>query len=280
MGWGAVWAAVFTAPAPALAWGNDGHRIVGDIAFHFLKPKAKAAVKEYLTEPRYSTLAEAATWPDTYARQYKKYKAMGPLHYVDIAPQASAYQESRDCPNRCVVTGLDKYFAVLAGADDDTASWKSRQQALYWVSHFVGDIHQPLHVAHPDMDGGNKTFVQFFGQRMKAHEVWDRGLLARLELTFRAPADRDEDAGDDALWQELSFALVSELSPQQVKTWQTNLSPKDWANETLAVAKQKAFLKPNETVDQPYVDSHASVVKQQLQKAGVRLAAVLNQVFG
>jgi len=274
-------AAGMAAPRQAMAWGNDGHRIVGDIAWHFLKPKTKAAVRDYLTDPNYANLADAATWPDTYARRFKKYDNMKPLHFVDVSPQATGYMASRDCPRACVVTALDKYIGVLSSADDDSAaSWRNHQQALYWVSHFVGDIHQPLHVAHPDMHGGNSTQVLFFGQSEKAHWVWDTGLITKLELPFRVPADRDDDAEEETLWQDLSYSLWSELTPEQVKAWQSNLSPKDWANETFAVAKQQAFLKANDTVDAGYVTSRTATLRQQLQRAGVRLAAVLNQSLG
>jgi hypothetical protein len=269
------------APRQALAWGNDGHRIVGDIAWHFLKPKTKAAVRDYLADPNYATLADAATWPDTFARRFKKYDGMKPLHFVDIAPQATSYQANRDCAHGCVVTALDKYIGILSSTDDDSAtSWRNHQQALYWVSHFVGDIHQPLHVAHPDMHGGNSTQVLFFGQPEKAHWVWDTGLISKLELPFKTPADRDEDAEEETLWQDLSYSLWSEISPAQVTAWQATPSPINWANETFAVAKQQAFLKSNETVDASYVASRTAALRQQLQKAGVRLAGVLNRALG
>jgi hypothetical protein len=275
----AIAANVVLATLPAHAWGNDGHRIVGDIAWHFLKPKTKAAVQDYLTDRNYSTLADAATWPDTYARNFKKYNYLKTLHYVDIQPTATSYLASRDCPRGCVVTAIDKYVGILA-SEDDNVSWKARQQALYLVSHFVGDIHQPLHVAHPDMNGGGATQVVFFGQSVKAHWVWDTGLIGKIEQPSSPSSDRDDDATSESLWQDLSYSLWSEITPDQVTAWQKATSSKDWANESFAIAKQQAFLKANDTVDQSYVTSHTATVRQQLQKAGVRLAAVLNRVLG
>jgi hypothetical protein len=273
-----VLAALLDAP-DAMAWGNDGHRIVGDIAWHFLKPRAEEAVRDYLTERGYSTLADAATWPDTYAKRFKKYNSMKSMHFVDIAPTSTGYQANRDCPRGCVVSALEKYIGVL-GSHDDAVGRRARQQALYWVSHFMGDIHQPLHVAHPDMQGGNLTQVLFFGQPQKAHWVWDTGLLGRLEMQLRPAAEREEDAGAEGTWQYLAFSLWSDLTPDQVKSWQESASPRDWANETFGIAKAQAFLGPNDTVDQSYVLARTATIKQQLQRAGVRLAAVLNQTLG
>lgn len=264
---------------PAQAWGNDGHRIVGDIAWRFLKPKAKEAVQEYLTDQNCATLADAATWPDTYARRFKKYDYLKPVHYVDLNPTAGSYVQSRDCVRGCVVTAIEKYSAIL-GSDDENVTWKAHQQALYLVAHFVGDIHQPLHVAHPDMHGGNSTMVLFFGELAKAHWVWDTGLIGKLEQPVTPPTERDDDSVDEVLWEDLAYSLSSEIAPEQAKAWQGAASAKEWANESLTISKQTAFLKTNDAVDQSYVASHGAIVRQQLQKAGVRLAALLNRVLG
>jgi hypothetical protein len=135
------------------------------------------------------------------------------------------------------------------------------------------------------MHGGNSTQVLFFGQPQKAHWVWDTGLIAKLEQQLSPPPnDRDDDAVAETAWQDLAYSLWSELSPDQVKAWQASTTSKDWVNETLAVtlavSKQQAFLKVNDTVDSAYVSSRAPTVRQQLQKAGVRLAAVLNRALG
>jgi hypothetical protein len=280
LAWTSVLAVGLWYCTPAHAWGSDGHRVVGDIAWHFLQPRARDAVHEYLTDERYSTLAEAATWADTYARRFRKYDKLKPLHYVDVSAQAASYLESRDCPKGCVVSAIDKYVGVLSSLQDDTATWRERQQALYWVAHFVGDIHQPLHISHPDNRGGNATDIDFFGHKHNAHWVWDQGLIEKLEATPLGATERDSSGADEYVWQDFSYSLWIEITPDQVKSWQSSVSPKDWANESLALAKQQAFLHPGEVIDQAYVAAHTSAVREQLKKAGVRLAAVLNKALG
>jgi hypothetical protein len=276
---GVVLAAVLARPLPARAWGDDGHRVIGEIAAHYLEPRAARAVQDCLTEADFSTLADAATWADVYARRVPTYAWANPLHYVNVAPDAARYVESRDCPNGCVVTAIRRYRALLGEPGVDLAARKRRQEALYFLVHLVGDIHQPLHVAHPDGRGGNATLVPFFGESKKAHWVWDDGLLLRGPKESAAGA-ASSGAATQRRWEELAFALRLAIEPAQRVVWQKDLDPEHWANESLALAKQHAFLKVGQAVDAAYVATRWVVVRRQLQKAGVRLAAVLNATFG
>src|SRR5438445_6847342 len=135
-------AALALVSSKARAWGDDGHRVVGELAFRSLSPQAQAAVQEALTEPGYESLAEAATWPDTYARRFAEYNAMKPFHYVNIDPKAPRYVRERDCPNGSVVTALTQLIALL-NSKNPPLSLSERRSAIYWIAHFMGDIHQP-----------------------------------------------------------------------------------------------------------------------------------------
>jgi hypothetical protein len=239
-------------------------------------------VQDCLTEAEFSTLADAATWADMYARRLSSYAWANPLHYVNVAPDAPRYVESRDCPSGCVVTAIRRYRALLAEPGTDLAARKRRQEALYFLAHFVGDIHQPLHVAHPDGRGGNATLVPFFGETKNAHWIWDEGLLVRRPKDSSAgSAAGAPGAGEPEPpgWEELAFSLRLAIEPAQRVAWEKNLDPEHWANESLALAKQHAFLKPGQAVDTAYVAARWVIVRKQLQKAGVRLAAMLNAAF-
>jgi hypothetical protein len=263
----------------AQAWGDDGHRVVGELAFRHLTPSAQAAVSQALTEPGYRTLAEAATWPDTYARRFPEFDPMKPLHYVNVDPRAPSYRRERDCPNGCVVTALEQFVSLL-GSSDPPLSVTERRRALYWIAHFVGDIHQPLHIAHPDGKGGMATFVKFFEvpDKRYAHWIWDVGLIERRPPPPTALADRI--ASDQPTYRALADQLALQLTPEQRRRWQRVVSAQQMANEGLLLARRHAYLQSSDHVDERYLTTRWPIVAEQLQRAGLRLAAILNQAFG
>jgi hypothetical protein len=267
-------AALLVAPK-ARAWGDDGHRVVGELAFRYLSPRAQAAVSEALTEPGYETLAEAATWPDTYARRFHEYDAMKPFHYVNVDAKAASYQRERDCPNGCVVTALTQLIALLETRPESLAE---RRQTIYWVAHFMGDIHQPVHVAHPDGRGGTATLLAFFDapDKRSAHWIWDFGLIEHRPVAAGAGANDGEPA---PVFRGLADELQASLGQAQARVYARTTSPEAIANEGLRIARRYAFLKSSDHVDAAYEASRWPVVAQQLQKAGVRLAAVLEHAL-
>lgn len=262
----------------ARAWGDDGHRVVGELGWRYLSPAARAAVSEALSEPGYESLAEAATWPDTYARRHPQYDAMKPFHYVNVDAKAPSYRRERDCPNGCVVTALDQFVALLESREP-MLSLAERRRAIYWIAHFMGDIHQPLHVAHPDGKGGSATLLGFFEvpDKRSAHWIWDFGLIERRPAP--APPAANAVATDQPAFRALADELQAQLSQAQRQAFQHTTSAEALANEGLQLARRFAFLKSQDHVDAAYESSRWPVVKTQLQKAGARLAAVLNHAL-
>jgi hypothetical protein len=259
----------------ARAWGDDGHRVVGELGWRYLTPTARARVTEALTEPGYESLAQAATWPDTFARRFPEYDPMKPFHYVNVDAGAASYQRERDCANGCVVTALSQFIALL-GSRDPGLSLSERRGAIYWIAHFLGDIHQPLHIAHPDGKGGSATLLRFFEAKDKrsAHWIWDVGLIERRPPPS-APV-RDAVATDQPGFRALADELAAGLTPEKVSAFQRTLSPDALASEGLALSRRYAYLRSTDVIDADYESSRWPVVATQLQKAGVRLAAVLN----
>jgi hypothetical protein len=262
----------------ARAWGDDGHRVVGELAWRCLSPAAQSAVSEALTEPGYESLAEAATWPDSYARRFAEYDPMKPFHYVNVDAKAASYSRVRDCPNGCVVTALSQFIALLE-SKAPPLSLRERRRAIYWIAHFMGDIHQPLHIAHPDGRGGTATLLAFFDapDKRSAHWIWDFGLIERRPKAA-GPAS-DAVATGEPEYQALADELAASLTPTKVRAWQRTTSPETLANEGLALARRYAFLTNRDHVDADYARTRWPVVAEQLQKAGVRLAAVLERAL-
>jgi hypothetical protein len=263
----------------AQAWGDDGHRVVGELAFRQLSPGAQAAVKECLTEPGYETLAEAATWPDTYARRFHEYDAMKSFHYVNVDHRAARYDQKRDCAVGCVVTALGQFVALLE-SQDPPLSLSERRRAIYWISHFVGDIHQPLHVAHPDGKGGTATYLRFFEvpDKRHAHWIWDFGLIER-----RPPptaAIQASIATDQPLYRALADEIGLLITAEKRRSWARLTAAEALANEGLLLSRRYAYLTSTDHVDTSYEASRWPIVKEQLAKAGVRLGAILERALG
>jgi hypothetical protein len=148
-----------------------------------MTPEARAAAQDLLDpapDPKHRTLAHASTWPDRIKSpkhtQFRQYAFARKLHYVNSPPDANGYGRGRDCPEgKCVIEAIHTYRTLLRDAMDP----KMRLVALKFLAHFVGDIHQPLHVGYKRDRGGNDMAVQFFNQKTNLHKTWDTLILRR-----------------------------------------------------------------------------------------------------
>jgi nuclease S1 len=210
------------------------------------------------------TFIEAASWADNVRNQQN-----APWHYVNIQITASQYDAARDCPkDQCVIGQIERFRKALANPATD---FKKRQKALKYLIHFVGDLHQPLHAGDNHDRGGNDVQVEFLGQTINPynskpwnlHAVWDSGILE----------EHDRDAHHYA--ERLNVWLKSQ--PEGV--FQDG-SVADWAMESHQIAKEHVYMLPdNRKLGEGYYRANAPVVDQQLAKAGVRLAQLLNEAI-
>ncbi len=273
---------LFLAVFTTQAWGPEGHAIVADIAQQHLTPAASAEVISLLKQEDLSRLDEISSWSDA---NRKEFPHTGSWHYVDIPLQAEDYVAARDChQGNCVVSRLDHYANVLA---DKSAAPQARLEALKWVVHLVGDIHQPLHAEDNDDKGGNTVQVQFFGRGTNLHSLWD-GRIIRKVLDLQPGPNY---TFDHAIVQADAMMLDRDITDFQRKAWapSTSLSSLGddaivWANESHLLAQKVAYTdlaKPSgEAWSQRYQAKAWPVVKTRLEQAGVRLAAVVNEALG
>ena len=149
----------------ALAWGPEGHAIIAEIAEARLEPAARTQVAQLLSLEDHQHLDEVASWPDAVRPRRPE---TAPWHFVDIPLTATAYDANRDCVGGdCVVAQIQRFAAVLG---DRNAAPQDRLEALKFLVHFVGDIHQPLHCETdltnfppPQGDrGGNDIHLTYF----------------------------------------------------------------------------------------------------------------------
>jgi nuclease S1 len=152
---------------PTYAWGPKGHRIVAIVAEAHLTDAAKQGISDLLdveTDPRVASLRDAAIWPDLIKGDRPETK---PWHFVDILISGknqpnNAYDRARDCADdKCIVPKIAEFRDVLT---DRNASMADRLEALKFITHFIGDLHQPLHVADNHDKGGNDVRPEIFRQ--------------------------------------------------------------------------------------------------------------------
>jgi len=252
---------VALAPGRAPAWGPDGHRIIGEIAWSGLTPATRRALRDLLPTGRYGTLAEASVWADTEARRIPGDRWLQPYHFVDTDPRARSVDAPADC--RCVLGGITRFADALR---DPERPYRERVVALRLLAHFVGDVHQPLHVTGADGRGGTRIYVLFFGRRETLHQVWDSGLIEHQLGRRRA--------------RNWARALASSISAAQRERWAEQRDPRAWADESLALARRDTFAtRDGARLADDYFERELPVVAERLERAGVRLAALLNAIF-
>lgn len=254
------WLASVCIASSCLAWGEDGHRIVGALAAERLTPEARAAVIELLGS---DDLATAGLWADQ-IRGDAAWDWAKPLHYVNLPRDGSSFEAARDCPEgQCVVAAIPRFLAVAADASRPLAE---RRDALRFAVHFIGDLHQPLHAGYKDDLGGNRIQVTAFGDiRTNLHALWDSVLI------------RDRIAGE---WQALAQSLRGSITPALAAEWASQSDAAAWANESAAITRTiYAELPADAKVGSEYAKSNMPTIERRLSMAGVRLAHALNRAF-
>jgi hypothetical protein len=267
---------------PAVGWGPQGHRTIGAIADRLLTPQAHAALAQLLAgdEDKFgrpserTTLEAVSVWAD----EIRDTPAARPAWHYDDIPVCGEKPKSPYCPDgQCNTEQLKRLIGVLA---DPHATPLERNQALKWVVHLVGDIHQPLHAADNDDRGGNLVPVVLAGVRTRGrenlHRVWDNDLV-RLALQTRG--HQQPPANIDALARE-AHTLAGEAGQG---------APDSWALESNNLARNVAYAYPGfacnrvppatVVLDAAYQSDAEEIVHERLLLAGARLGALLNQTL-
>src|SRR5262245_36680153 len=257
-------------PERAHAWGQEGHSIVAEIAQRRRDTGTLAKIKAWLKskapdgEAPQVALASIASWADDYR---SKHPESSNWHFVDIPYERNTYDPAVDCKRDarsgdCIINAIERAKVTLA---DCSKPAKERTEALKFLVHFVGDIHQPLHNAERNNDhGGNDVQVTFFGTPMKLHALWDSGIITHTVFSWGTYVER----------LETTWFPGRDLSGLDGGT------PVDWALESHQFARELAYNIPDGSVlaDNYYRDS-LPVVDRQLALGGVRLARLLKDTL-
>jgi len=235
-------------------WGKNGHRATGEIAEKHLTKRAKKKIDKIL---KGQSLAFVSTFADE-IKSDRKYNMYYSWHYINMDFDEN-YATAKKNPKGDLVTGIKKCIEVLK---DKNSSDADKEFFLKMLVHFVGDLHQPMHIGRREDKGGNTLQVQWFGRGTNLHRVWDSDMIEEWDMSYSDLANNAKD-----------------LSKKQIEAIQEG-NVTDWVDEVHEVTKKVyKSVKVGENLRYRYSYEHFGTVRDQLQKAGIRLAKVLNDVF-
>jgi hypothetical protein len=264
-------------PRLALAWGHVGHQTVAYIAQDRLTPQARSAVQEILGPDQ--DMASVSTWADSIIQERPE---TAPWHFfnLDVRQPQGQYDIADVCHNHdCVVDQIEKDCGILR---EPFASKKEKREALEFLIHFLGDVHQPLHCADDHDRGGNQKWFRYYGSTgqskhytwIELHGLWDNLIEPKAKENPR----------------RLASQLGGEISVEDEKEWSKG-KPADWAYESFLIAQNDIYeelpegplLEKNhwgkDLPEDYYSPKMRAIVDRQLERAGVRLAYLLNGIF-
>lgn len=237
----------------AFGWGATGHRAVGYVADQHLSKKARLAIEKIL---KGQSLAMAGTWMDD-IKSDSLYDNTHDWHWVTIQ-NGETYDQSVKNPKGDLIMTLERLIAELKSKKLNA---KQEAEHLKMIVHLIGDIHQPLHVGFGTDQGGNQVKVTWFGGNSNLHRVWDTDMIDGSKLSYTELANA---------WPKADATRVKSLQQATVR---------DMAKEAMTFRKQ-VYSYGDGKLGYDYNYQNFNTVLEQIQKAGIRLAGVLNQIYG
>ncbi|TZF85613.1 S1/P1 nuclease (plasmid) [Pedobacter sp. BS3] len=246
-------------PGFSMAWGLLGHRIVAEIANSYLNAKARVEIQKILGN---ESMAMASNWPD-FIKSDPSYNYLSKWHYIDF-DQSLSYQQMQDFLQQDTATdAYTKLNFLVKELKNKSLPADKKLMYLKLVIHIVGDLHQPLHTGRTEDKGGNTIKVSWFGQQTNLHAVWDEKLIEYQQLSYT----------------EYTKA-INYTTPAQRTEWQQQPISK-WIYDSNQLAQKiYAGIKPEARLSYRYNFDYVADLNQQLLKGGVRLAGLLNTIFG
>lgn len=272
-------------PTEARAWSRDGHRIVCRIAYQLLDTPKRAEVDRLTSAYRdpdgqpVASYVDACSWADELRSRanssptWRRFAVFESWHYANV-PRTTTRLTSPPCQEPCVINAIPAHIDSLTRATNDL----SKTEALFFLSHWLGDMHQPLHIGFADDRGGNgvRPIEGGFYSVSNLHGTWDVGIPGKLFTPAR--------------WQEFADQLIATISPTQRAEWILGTAT-DWAQESYDIVTSQQFqycewqevggartcapLAGSRMLNETYQQLFAPIVVRRLQQAGVRLAELL-----
>ncbi|CCN73269.1 S1/P1 nuclease [Vibrio nigripulchritudo] len=248
----------------SFAFGKYGHQVVCDVAWRAMSAKSQDQVAALLKDTRYPTFAEACVWADE-VKSNPEFDRAKPHHYINVKKGAQNVELTQRCDDKgCVVSAIGEYKNILAGKPSGNPLYfNDKTKALMFLGHFVGDIHQPLHVSYAEDLGGNKVNITHDGKSSNLHRFFDSKLIDESDMT----------------WLEYGEDLYNDLVAIDTQAWES-FNTLDWANESYQITRQIYQELPEDgVISAEFEDKYQPILKNRIQQAGYRLAIVLDGIL-
>ncbi len=245
---------------PTFFWGANGHRIVGEIANSYLSCKAKKGIASILGN---ESVAISSNWAD-FIKSDTTMNYLSPWHYINLKSELTYTDFQATLRNDTIVDAFTRLNFLITELRKKQLPLDKQQMYLRLLIHIVGDIHQPMHVGHAEDQGGNKIKVFWFSEATNLHSVWDDKLIEFQKLSY------------SEYTKSINFT-----NKKQRKEWQKQpLS--QWLFESYQLADKiyGGITQPDQRLGYRYNYDYIAMLNQQLLKGGVRLAGLLNDIFG
>ena len=277
---------------PAQGWDGEGHKVVARIAARHLSAVARGRVAALLeVEDSPEAVADAMATASVWADEVKGDTGTGSWHYIDLTLQDNRTNLRERCAdNDCVVARVGLFAAQLKANDPEADTRFSDEDALRFLVHLVGDVHQPLHaISNADRGGNCEVLEDSVDGAKNLHALWDGPLVSRMGQDDAALAEELEgEIGSMAEGEAADFSAgtVEDWAWESHRLGMVNVYKKfEIAKQEIAFPLSCAdapeeILETHPQVDEEYLDAMAPVVRAQLEKAGLRLAKTLNGVLG
>jgi len=243
-----------------ISWGVTGHRTIGRIAENHLSAKAKAGVQALLGS---QSLADVSTWADE-VRLDPQYRQTESWHFLNL-PLGLTFPEFKQ---RVESMKTENVYSVLLQQEhiltNPSSSRNQQIVALKFIVHFVGDIHQPMHVSRVEDKGGNTIQLNYDGHGTNLHSLWDTKLLHQAGSSYEKLAKKYDHP-----------------TPEQIKKWQGDPLI-TWAWESYQLSTRlyaEVAAMHGHKANNRYYETHIGIIQDRIEKAGIRLAGILNQLF-
>jgi hypothetical protein len=249
----------FTLPFMAMAWGVLGHRITGEIAKQYLSAKAKTEIRKILGN---ESIGMSGNWAD-FIKSDSTYRYLNNWHYINLDSGLSRQDILSLLKSDTSSNVYTRINFLVNELKTKKLSPETKRMYLRLLIHFVGDLHQPLHVGRREDEGGNRVKVAWFGTPTNLHAVWDEYLINFQQLSYTEYT-----------------AAINYTTLQQRQAWQKQpLS--EWVVESYTIAQTlyAEITQPDQRLRYDYNFRHIATVNDRLLKGGVRLAGLLNSIF-
>ena len=234
-------------------WGATGHRVTGWIAERYINKKARNEIERILGG---QSIAMASNWMDE-IRSDSIYNYAEDWHFVTI-PQGQTYAQTKKNPKGDLIETITRLIAALKSKKLNA---KDESEYLKMLIHLIGDIHQPLHVGTAGDRGGNDIKITWFRSESNLHRVWDSEMIDDSKLSYTEFGESLEkpDQAKIALWQKSTV--------------------EQWATESISY-RDNVYNYGNGKLGYKYTYENFHIVRYRLLQAGIRIAGVLNDIYG